>query len=72
MIRREKEEPRKGAGYGNLDHAYNSFCDYGKATEYDKNICKVQKKSVIVLEKEQPMEILVLLTSHWDYEKAIE
>ena len=55
----------EGGTYGNLGNAYDSLGDYGKAIEYHKKHLKIAKKSVIGAEKEEPMEIPEMLTSHW-------
>ena len=38
---------------------------FKEALRFMKNTWKLQKKSVIALEKDEPMEISVLLTSRW-------
>ena len=54
----------EGTAYGNLGGAYQALSEYGKAIEYLEKLLKLHKKSVIGPEKEQPMEILVVLTTH--------
>ena len=60
----------EGSAYGNLGIAYRSLGDYRKSIEYHER--HLQKKSVIRVEKEKPVEISVMLTSHWVIiEKAV-
>ena len=63
------DRAREGRAYGNLGNAYLSLDGYRKAMEYHEKGLKFQKKSVIGPEKEEPMEVSVLLSSHW---KTIE
>ena len=53
----------EGRAYGNLGNCYQSLSDYRKSIEYDVKHLKIPMKSVIGVEKEEPMEILVLLTN---------
>ena len=54
----------EGAASGNLGNCYQSLGDYRKSIEYHEEHLKIAKKSVIGVEKEEGMEILVLLTGH--------
>ena len=54
----------EGTAYGSLGCAYQSQGDYQNAIEYHEKLLKLHKKSAIGPEKEQPMEISVLLTCH--------
>ena len=38
---------------------------YQKAIEYHQNFWKLQKKSVIGPEKDEPLEVSGILTTHW-------
>ena len=55
----------KGSTYKNLGNTYQSLGDYRKAIEYHEKHLKIASKLVIGAEKEKPMEISVMLTSHW-------
>ena len=55
----------EGRAYGNLGNAYQSLGDYQKAIEYHEKHLKIAKEMVIGPEKEEPMEISVMLISHW-------
>ena len=55
----------EGRAYGNLGNAYHSLGNYHKAIEYHEKRLNLQKKSVIKPEKDEPMEISVMLTTHW-------
>ena len=57
--RREEE-----AAYGNLGNCYQSLSDSRKSIECHEKHSKLQKKSVIGVEKEERMEISAILTSH--------
>ena len=51
---------------GNLGNAYDSLGAYRKAIQFHEKHLKIaKKKSVMGLEKQEPMEISVMLTSHW-------
>ena len=45
----------EGRAYGNLGIAYQALGDYQKTIEYHEKGLKIAKKSVIGLEKEEPM-----------------
>ena len=55
----------EGGAYGNLGNAFYSLGDFRKAIEYHEKHLKIAIESVIGPEKEEPMEISVMLTSHW-------
>ena len=48
-----------------LGNAYQSLGDYRKAIEYHEKHLKIAIEMVIGKEKEEPMEISVMLTGHW-------
>ena len=53
----------EGRAYGNLGIGYGHWVTM-KAIEYHEKHLKIAMKSVIGAEKEEPMEISVMLTSH--------
>ena len=55
----------EGGAYGSLSNAYQSMGDYRKAIEYHEKRLKLQWKVVIGTEKEEPMEVSVMLTRQW-------
>ena len=55
----------EGGAYGSLGNAYQSLGDYRKAIEYHEKHLKIATEMVIGAEKEEPMEVSVMLTSHW-------
>ena len=54
----------EGGAYGNLGNAYQSLGDYRKAIEYHEKHLKIATEIGDRAEKEEPMEISVMLTSH--------
>ena len=55
----------EGAAYGNLGNAYQSLGDYRKGIEYHEKLLKILIEIGDRPEKEQHMEISVMLTGHW-------
>ena len=55
----------EGRAYGNLGRAYSSLGDYQKSIEYHEKILKIALEIGDGVEKEEPMEILVVLTVRW-------
>ena len=55
----------EGRAYGNIGNAYQSLGDYRKAIDYHKKRLKIAKEIGDRPEREEPMEISVMLTSHW-------
>ena len=53
------------AASGNLANAYCSLGVYQKALEYHGQKLKLQKKSVIGPEKDEPMEVSLMLKARW-------
>ena len=55
----------EGGGYGNLGNAYQSLGDYRIAIEYYETQLKIAIEIVDRAGREEPMEFLVILISHW-------
>ena len=55
----------EGGANGNLGNAYQSLGDYRKATEDHKKHLEIAIDVLIGAEKEEAMEISVMLFSHW-------
>ena len=55
----------EGRAYGNYGNAYLSERNDRKHIEYLKKYLKIARKSLMEPEKEEPMEILVMRTTHW-------
>ena len=54
----------EGGAYGSLVNAYDSLGDFQKPLTIREKVWKLQRKLVIGPEKEEPMEISEMLTSH--------
>ena len=66
------DRAEEGRAHGNLGHAYRSQGDFRKAIEYHEKRLKLQCKSVMGPEKEDPMEISVMVSGLWvTSEKAL-
>ena len=55
----------EGIASGNLGKSYQSLGDPQKSIEYHEKQLKIAKESVIGVEKEEQMEVSVIVTSHW-------
>ena len=55
----------EGGAYGDLGNAYTSVGDFWKAIEYHEKHLKIALEIGDRAEKEEPMEISVMLTGHW-------
>ena len=59
------DQEGEGVAYGNLGNAFFSLADFRKAIECHEKHLKIAWKSVFLADKERPMEISVMLTTHW-------
>ena len=55
----------EGSAYGSLGNAYQCLGDYRKAIKYHEKSLKIAIEIVIEVEKEEPMQISVMHTTHW-------